>query len=389
MTEDSGAFKTNSVNWGEISAFCDYRRTPLQRSRSGYKSPAGSIGSLSTRYLTSTGKPLRYSRSSLIRCVRAISGASRMRPVQLSPRSPMFPGPSQNSCKGGIRLFMLPGFRFLFVAIVLSMSMLVFGLGAAALLRAAHEEVVSTPSWRGAPETMFAQQSDATRPVLAVLSVAPPATVQTPSDPVPAAAAPAEQATAVAAPASPEPSVALKPEASLLPDASKPEIPPAEVPAQSEAAPAPGDAPAATGITTTVPPASQAAPASPEPVSFPAAAQPAGAPAAVEQASTPAPAEQASAPARAEQASAPAAPENNTASTKLATLGGPAASSEEQSPARRAIIRAHRSAKKHEAARRVVRRRVIAQRARIEPSSSQPPATSFTFTPLPRPFPGG
>ena len=284
---------------------------------------------------------------------------------------------------------MLPGFRFLFVAIVLSMSMLVFGLGAAALLRAAHEEVVSTPSWRGAPETMFAQQSDATRPVLAVLSVAPPATVQTPSDPVPAAAAPAEQATAVAAPASPEPSVALKPEASLLPDASKPEIPPAEVPAQSEAAPAPGDAPAATGITTTVPPASQAAPASAEPVSAPAAAQPAGAPAAVEQASTPAPAEQASAPARAEQASAPAAPENNTASTKLATLGGPAASSEEQSPARRAIIRAHRSAKKHEAARRVVRRRVIAQRARIEPSSSQPPATSFTFTPLPRPFPGG
>jgi len=31
---------------------------------------------------------------------------------------------------------MLPGFRFLFAAIVLSISMLIFGLGAAALLRA-------------------------------------------------------------------------------------------------------------------------------------------------------------------------------------------------------------------------------------------------------------
>ena len=48
---------------------------------------------------------------------------------------------------------MLPGFRFLFAAIVLSMSILVFGLGAAALLRAAHEEFASTPSWRAAPET--------------------------------------------------------------------------------------------------------------------------------------------------------------------------------------------------------------------------------------------
>ena len=41
---------------------------------------------------------------------------------------------------------MLPGFRFLFAAILLSMSILVFGLGAVALLRAAHEEVASTPA---------------------------------------------------------------------------------------------------------------------------------------------------------------------------------------------------------------------------------------------------
>ena len=58
---------------------------------------------------------------------------------------------------------MLPGFRFLFAAIVLSMSILVFGLGAAALLRAAHEQFASNPSWRAAPETSFAQQTEATQ----------------------------------------------------------------------------------------------------------------------------------------------------------------------------------------------------------------------------------
>ena len=73
---------------------------------------------------------------------------------------------------------MLPGFRFLFAAIVLSMSVLVFGLGAATLFRAAHQEFASTPSWRAAPETMFAQQPEV-GPTLAMLRVdAPPATEQ-------------------------------------------------------------------------------------------------------------------------------------------------------------------------------------------------------------------
>ena len=71
---------------------------------------------------------------------------------------------------------MLPGFRFLFAAIVLSMSVLVFGLGAATLFRAAHQEFASTPSWRAAPETMFAQQPEEA-PTLAMLRVdASPAT---------------------------------------------------------------------------------------------------------------------------------------------------------------------------------------------------------------------
>jgi hypothetical protein len=75
---------------------------------------------------------------------------------------------------------MLPGFRFLFSAIVLSFSILVFGLGAAALLRAAHEQFASRPSWYPTPSTTFAQESDPlTRPsnssgsVLALLEVDP------------------------------------------------------------------------------------------------------------------------------------------------------------------------------------------------------------------------
>src|ERR1700761_4265240 len=70
---------------------------------------------------------------------------------------------------------MLPGFRFLFTAIILSMSILIFGLGAAALLRTAHEEFASTPTWQPAPETRFSQTGDSTKetgtPELALLRV--------------------------------------------------------------------------------------------------------------------------------------------------------------------------------------------------------------------------
>src|ERR1017187_7722682 len=98
-----------------------------------------------------------------------MSDASRTRPIQWSPRSQMLQGLRKTSSEGGICLSMLPGFRFLFAATFLSMSILVFGLGAAALLRAAHEQFVSNPSWHAAPETVFAQQTEASRPVLAML----------------------------------------------------------------------------------------------------------------------------------------------------------------------------------------------------------------------------
>src|SRR5229473_8264197 len=120
---------------------------------------------------------------------------------------------------------MLPGFRFLLTAIVLSLSMLVFGLGAAALLRAAHEEFASNLSWHAAPETTFAQQGEAARPVLALLRVDTPAVdtpkIETPSADVPlASAGPAEQAAISSAPVEPQKVAALKPEDSSPPEAA-------------------------------------------------------------------------------------------------------------------------------------------------------------------------
>src|SRR6266404_5525119 len=129
---------------------------------------------------------------------------------------------------------MLPGFRFLVAAIVLSMSILVFGLGAAALLRAAHEEVASRPSWRAAPETVFAQQNEVTQPVLAMLRLEPPADQKAP-EPVAAVDAPAEPITATAA--EPERIVALKPEGPTTTESATPETPAPENPTRSEIAP--------------------------------------------------------------------------------------------------------------------------------------------------------
>lgn len=66
---------------------------------------------------------------------------------------------------------MLPGFRILFATTVLAISVLIFGLGAAALLRAAHDEFASLPSWRLAQQPMLAQQFEISGPTLAMLRV--------------------------------------------------------------------------------------------------------------------------------------------------------------------------------------------------------------------------
>jgi hypothetical protein len=224
---------------------------------------------------------------------------------------------------------MLPGFRFLFAAIVLCMSVLVFGLGAAALLRAAHEDFASNPSWRTPPEPRFAQQ-EATKPVLAVLSLQPSPTEPAAAPKVSEAdAAVTTGASTVAAPSpSPEPETT----AALIP----PDAPPAEgakpapsvteapartePPAQSEPVPtrteAQADAPvsaptvAATEARTSPLPESPAPPPS-EPV-----------------ASTAAPT------ALPSQPTEPATPGSDQAATRIATLGGPAVTIDQPAAAR-------------------------------------------------------
>ena len=242
---------------------------------------------------------------------------------------------------------MLPGFRFLFAAIVLSMSILVFGLGAAALLRAAHEEFASNPSWHAAPEPMFAQQPEATRPVLAMLRVEPPE--QKARDNVPAVAAPAEPATIVSPAAEPERIAALKPEDSSLSEPAKPKIPVSESPAQSEATPAAADAPAdETKIAATIAPTEEvASPAKEVTATLAGQASPANSP-------------------EADITSPPMSPNADIASTKIATLGGPPVAVE--APAKAAGAKPDR---RRLQARRAAQRRKIALRARLAQQALQ------------------
>src|SRR4051812_13587957 len=110
-----------------------------------------------------------------------------------SPRSPVVGIPSRHRAKAE-EVVMLPGFRVLFAAIALSISILVFSLGAAALLRAAHQEFAGMPRLIAA-ETLFAQRSEA-EPALAMLH----------ADPVEASASEAEADDTRAAVAADEPS---------------------------------------------------------------------------------------------------------------------------------------------------------------------------------------
>src|SRR3979490_1472523 len=215
---------------------------------------------------------------------------------------------------------MLPGFRFVFAAVVVSLSVLVLGRGGAALLRAAHEGFASKPSWHAAPETMFAQQTEAARPALTMLRVDPPAAEQKAPDSAPAVAVPAEdtgpgeQAPITSMPAESERIAVLKPEDPPPLETVKPEIEVPERPAQSEAVPAQADAPA---------PADQTKIAASEQVSSPAQLLP---PAQVLPPANEAP------PAASEQLSTPAPPGAEFASTKIATLGGPSVAMEAQQP---------------------------------------------------------
>lgn len=82
---------------------------------------------------------------------------------------------------------MLPGIRFIFVTIILSVSVLIFGLGAAALLRAAHEEFASLPSWRAAQPQFPPAPPEPNMPTLAMLRIEAPHATGSVSEPTPSA----------------------------------------------------------------------------------------------------------------------------------------------------------------------------------------------------------
>jgi hypothetical protein len=235
---------------------------------------------------------------------------------------------------------MLPGFRFLFTAIVLSMSILIFGLGAAALLRAAHEEFANLPARRAAPQPMFARQNDDEPPTLALLRVdTPVAENSAESTPAPAAPDATTDIPASAAqtpdtrPVEPEKLAALKPADPVEAEAAKPEQPASEAGAEAPPAPASttaSEAPAA-GADVNI----AAIAATPEP----AAATP------------PEPA-----------ADIPPF-EGSIATTLIATLGGPAVYIDEKTT----DAKPDRSAARKQAAQRARERRrmMAARRARI------------------------
>jgi len=253
---------------------------------------------------------------------------------------------------------MLPGFRFLFAAIVLSMSVLIFGLGAAALLRAAHEQFASIPSRRAPPEPVFTREGEPLIPTLALLRVEPEVTEKVPGDVTGTAiletvapAAPAAEAT----PAEPEKLATLKPEEPTPAETVKPEIPAAET------TPAVAATPAETPITTedvkvaaiveTPPPANVAAPIAPEPV--------------VE------------APSLA----------GNLAALKIATLGGPAVTIEQPASAKPADAKPNHSVNRKRAQRARERRRAAAARRALlarQAAAQQQAADPFSTTPVAR-----
>jgi hypothetical protein len=279
---------------------------------------------------------------------------------------------------------MLPGFRFLFAAIVLSMSVLVFGFGAAALLRTAHEEFASTPSWQPPPETRFAQSSPAaqpgSQPVLAMLRVDDPPK-ETPketlkadqpaSDAAPATAPVDQTATVATEPASAPEKIAALPAVDSSPQettnqTARPEAAVPEASSVAETQPqAATDAPAAADPTTTAQqPTIEAAPAPVVEIAQASREQ-----ASHEQASP----EHAAPQAAPEPASAPIPVNPNSISTRIATLGGPPVTIEPSKTKPDSAKSDDSAVKKRQRARREVRRRRIVVRPLVRQTTQLDP----------------
>jgi hypothetical protein len=327
---------------------------------------------------------LRYPRISLIRCALAVPAALGTRQFGrlCCHRVPFDEKAFANHPAKAELASMLPGFRFLFAAIVLSMSILVFGLGATALLRAAHEEFASTPAWHAGPETVFAPQAETTEPVLAMLRVAPPPAEEKAPDRLATAVEPAEQPATSAMPAEPEATVKpAEPEAGVTPAAPEATTTPAE-PEQTAALPEDSSQPETVEPEMPVempvaesPPRQEAAPAQAE---IPATAdEPEMTTSAAAAEDVSAPASQA-VPAAPEQASPPAAADAGIASTKIAMLGGPPVTIEASPPAKPTAAKPDKSViKKRAEALRKARHRRLASQARVVQQLSQQPTDPF------------
>jgi hypothetical protein len=246
---------------------------------------------------------------------------------------------------------MLPGFRFLFAAIVLSMSVLVFGLGAAALLRTAHEQFVSIPSRRAPPEPVFAQRNEPPMPTLALLRFEPPVAEKAP-DTIAATVVAEPDAPAASAPdpatVEPEKLAALGPEQPGPTELFEPDVPAAKNEPVAEAAAI--EPPAAANDEVKVAAIAEAPP-------------------------PPAPT---TAPVTAPVAEAPSL-EGNIAATRIATLGGPAVTIEQPTSVKTPSAKPDRSAARKRAARAKERRRIAARRAalRAQQAAAQQQANPF------------
>lgn len=250
---------------------------------------------------------------------------------------------------------MLPDFRFLLAAIALCTSILVFGLGAAALLRAAHQEVAQNPSWRGTPEPRLAQSEEATNPVVAMLRVEPVVAGSKMADAPVSLAFDEPRVTEAEAPAiafpTPDEDNGV---ASPTPDSSPPietaktegPSPQASIPAEVPAAPAAPGTAESMAVDTNIAAVAQASPATGEQLS---AAQPVMAPTAAQV-------------------------EADPAATKIAALGGPLAAGEMEAANKEAVAEQDREEvkKRLRAERTKERRRLAARRAHLAEQAAAP-----------------
>ena len=260
------------------------------------------------------------------------------------------------------------------------MSLLIFGLGAAALLRAAHESFASNSSWRAAPDVPFAQRPDTTMPVLAALRIETTPTEKANEQPL-IAAAPADQPQPPAEPARNDQVAALRTVEPTPAEVAKPAAPPAPAPlAENPPAPEAASTPPASAPLASSPPASApeaAAPADERKITTAAVADTASVKTDLAKSEPPPQAEPPAVPAASqpiatsETAAAPVAdPADSLAMTRIATLGGPPVDIVEAVPTPHTVKlprpRPDQSAiKKRAQARRALQRRRFALRARL------------------------